>query len=63
MMQFPRTPLTPRYQVDLSPLGKQKLEIDNIGGDRGEIMWHLKTHGRSSLKEISERTGIAFPKV
>ena len=63
-MQFPTgTPMMSKHQIDLTPLGRQKLEVDNIGGDRGEIMWYLKQHGRSSLREIAEKTGIVFPKV
>lgn len=59
-----RLPLmTAKHRIDLTPMGRQKLETQNIDGAKGTIMWHLKEHGASSLKEISEYTGMTFPRV
>lgn len=48
--------------ANLTPIGKQKLETSNITGPVGMILWYLKEHGASSVKEVSSETGIVAPK-
>ncbi len=54
----------PKHQLDLTSLGRSKLEsIDDMPDIRAAIMFYLKDHGRSSPQEIAKRTGKNFQKV
>jgi DNA-binding MarR family transcriptional regulator len=47
----------------LTPTGREKLEISDPTGTRGDIMWYLKENGPSSVEEIRASLNLSPQKV
>lgn len=64
MQRFPIPFAPPKHQVDLTQLGRQKLEsMDNMTQSKADIMYYLKDHGRSSPQEIARGLNMNFQRV
>jgi len=48
--------------VQLTVKGEQVLDKEGGEGDMWNILWYLKGNGASSVKEISQKVDIPFPR-
>jgi hypothetical protein len=48
--------------AELTPRGMAFVDSSNAIGPKASIMWYLKSHGASTIKEVSAGTGMPFQK-